>query len=170
VLWAAAANGGALGAAAFAELAGKDNADAGDTGELRMLSASRAEIAKQVPDDDRGLARVGHAVVLFLDVYVWEPLCTGVRFLQLVAIFVPVIVCVPAVWFGRRQKERDGERSGTLWWYGFLVRAMEHAGPAFIKVRACLPLYLAPVPFHVAAIPMPCLAGQANQLTDDGVG
>jgi aarF domain-containing kinase len=49
-------------------------------------------------------------------------------------IFVPVILSVPAIWFGRRHSDKDGERSGTLWWYGFLVRSMELAGPAFIKL------------------------------------
>jgi aarF domain-containing kinase len=49
-------------------------------------------------------------------------------------IFVPVILSVPVIWFGRRQTDKDGERSGTLWWYGFLVQSMELAGPAFIKL------------------------------------
>jgi aarF domain-containing kinase len=133
VLYASAS--GALGAAAFAELAGKDNTGTEETGEMRMLEASREEIAKKVSDDDRGLSRIRHKIILFLDLYIWEPVCTGVRFLQLVVIFVPVIIAVPAIWVGRRQKDRDNERSGTLWWYGFLVGAMEYAGPAFIKVR-----------------------------------
>ncbi|KAK3331881.1 hypothetical protein B0T19DRAFT_380434 [Cercophora scortea] len=124
----------ALAAAAFVELSEEDNTGTEETAEKRMLDASRAEIKKEVHDDHRGLARVGRQIVLFLDVYVWEPVCTGVRFLQLVAIFVPVILTVPAIWLGDRQPERDNERSGTLWWYGFLVRSMEWAGPAFIKL------------------------------------
>jgi aarF domain-containing kinase len=102
---------------------------------MRMLQVSREEIAKRVADDDTGLRRIRHQIVLFLDLYIWEPLCTGVRFLQLATIFVPVILTVPVIWVGRRQPEHDNERSGTLWWYGFLVQAMEWAGPAFIKVR-----------------------------------
>lgn len=98
-----------------------------------MLEVSRAEIKKEVNENDTGFTRFRHEVVLFLDLYVWEPLCTGVRFLQLVGIFVPVILAVPVIWLGRR-KDRDGARMGTLWWYGFLVRAMELAGPAFIKL------------------------------------
>lgn len=100
-----------------------------------MLQASRKEIAKKVDDDDRGFSRLRHKVVYFLDLYVWEPLCTGFRFLHLAVIFVPVILAVPAIWVGRRQKDRNNERAGTLWWYGFLVKGMEWAGPAFIKVR-----------------------------------
>lgn len=99
-----------------------------------MLEASRAEIEKKLKDDEHGFSRFRHGVVLFLDVYFWEPLCTGFRFLHLVVIFVPVILTVPALWLGSREREKDNERSGTLWWYWFLVKSMERAGPAFIKV------------------------------------
>lgn len=133
-LLAAAQATGALGTAAFVKLSENEEAS-GDTGEQRMLQASRKEIAKKVDNADRGLSRLRHKVVFFLDVYVWEPLCTGFRFLHLALIFVPVILAVPAIWMGRRRKDRNNERSGTLWWYGFLVTGMEWAGPAFIKVR-----------------------------------
>ncbi|KAH8775443.1 hypothetical protein F5883DRAFT_546028 [Diaporthe sp. PMI_573] len=132
-LLAAAQATGALGTAAFFKLSENEEAT-GDTGEQRMLQASRKEIAKNVDADDRGLSRLQHKVAFFLDLYVWEPLCTGFRFLHLALIFVPVILAVPAIWIGRRQKDRDNERSGTLWWYGFLVTGMEWAGPAFIKL------------------------------------
>ncbi|KAM0460760.1 hypothetical protein ACHAPV_001209 [Trichoderma viride] len=99
-----------------------------------MLEASRAEIRRSIDDDDRGLSRIIHEIVLIWDTYILEPICTGVRFLHLMVIFVPVILSVPVIWFGRRQPDKDGERSGTLWWYGFLVQSMEWAGPAFIKL------------------------------------
>ena len=99
-----------------------------------MLEVSRQEIKKVIREDDTGFTRLRHQVMLFLDIYIWEPICTGVRFLQLAAIFVPVIITVPAIWAGQRQPERDNERTGALWWYGFLVKSMEWAGPAFIKV------------------------------------
>lgn len=130
------ASAGALGTAAFIDISEQDNDSADETSEQRMLHVSREEIRKKVDDDDTGLSRVRHSIVLMLDLFVWEPLCTGVRFLQLVVIFVPVILAVPAIWVGPRQADRDNERSGTLWWYGFLVQAMEWAGPAFIKVCA----------------------------------
>jgi aarF domain-containing kinase len=79
-----------------------------------MLEASRKELEEQ---------------------YIVEPICTGLRFLHLVVIFVPVIVTIPALWLGQKQPGRENERSGTLWWYGFLVASMERAGAAFIKVR-----------------------------------
>ena len=66
--------------------------------------------------------------------YVYEPIATSLRFIQLVFIFVPVIATIPIVFVGSRDAERDNERVGTLWWYSFLVRQMERAGPTFIKV------------------------------------
>ena len=112
----------------------KDNEGTEQTAEGRMLEASREEIKKQVSSDARGLRRFRDHIVVFLDLYIWEPICTGLRFLHLVVIFVPVMVSVPAIWVGKRNKTRGDERSGTLWWYSFLVRSMERAGPAFIKV------------------------------------
>ena len=120
--------------AAFVQLSEEDNGD-GKTPEEHMLEASRAEIEKTVPDDVHGLRRVWHGVYLFLDKFIYEPLATGFRFLHLIIIFVPVIAAVPMIWFGRRQKEHDHERTGTLLWYRFLVSSMERAGPAFIKVH-----------------------------------
>ena len=135
ILKAAAATGGALGTAAFVKLSEKDNGGTEQTAEGRMLEVSRGELKKEVDDSETGLTRLGHQILVFLDVYLWEPLCTGVRFLHLVVIFVPVILAVPVIWVGGRQPNRDNERSGTLRWYAFLVKSMELAGPAFIKVR-----------------------------------
>lgn len=130
-----ATTGGALMAAAFVELSEKDGIHPEDTAEKRMLEYSREELRKTVSESAGPLRQLQQRVVILLDLYIWEPICTGFRFLQLAAIFVPVILTVPAIWIGTRLPERDNERSGTLWWYGFLVQAMEWAGPAFIKVR-----------------------------------
>lgn len=128
-LWAVSA----LTPAVFIQLSEEDCGD-GKTPEQHMLEASRAEIRKRVPDDYHGLRRALTGFYLFLDKFIYEPIATGFRFLHLLIIFVPVIATTPVVWFGGRRKDRDNERSGTLWWYGFLVRSMERAGPAFIKV------------------------------------
>lgn len=130
ILWATAA----LSPIAFVQLSQEDNDGTNLTAEGRMLEASRKELAKGLQDHDRGFSRFRHSIVLFLDLYIWEPICTGLRFLHLVFIFVPVIATVPAIWIGARNPERDHERSGTLWWYWFLVKSMERAGAAFIKV------------------------------------
>ncbi|MCJ1472592.1 hypothetical protein MMC13_001241 [Lambiella insularis] len=120
-------------AAAFVKLSEEDKHD-GKTAEEHMLEASREELKKTIPESVHGLRRVWKAFVIVVDQYIYEPLATGFRFLHLVFIFVPVIFVVPVIWFGKRNKDRDGERSGTLWWYGFLVHSMERAGPAFIKL------------------------------------
>ena len=124
-----------LSPAAFVQLSEKDNGGTELTAEGRMLEASREEIKKKVADDVHGFRRLKDNVVYFADVYIWEPICTGLRFLHLVVIFVPVMATVPALWIGKRDPKRDNERWGSLWWYWFLVKSMERAGPAFIKVR-----------------------------------
>lgn len=123
----------ALSPAAFVEICEEED-QSGETAEERMLEASRAELAKVIPDDIHGFRRLRRRLYLFFDTYIWEPLATGFRFLHLVIIFIPVIISVPAVWLGPRKKELDDERGGTVWWYHFLVSSMERAGPAFIKV------------------------------------
>ncbi|KAF4495555.1 Atypical ABC1 ABC1-C kinase [Fusarium agapanthi] len=130
------ASGGAaaLGTAAFVELSQQENGSDQETGEKRMLQVSRAEVKKGVSADSHGLSRLGERIKYLIDLLIIEPVCTGFRFLQLVVIFVPVIITIPAIYFGKRQLDRDNERSGTLWWYGFLVNEMEMAGPAFIKL------------------------------------
>lgn len=100
-----------------------------------MLEASRAEIDEFVPEFLVGPNKtVLRKIWLFLDNWIIEPMFTGFRFLHLVIIFVPVIIAIPAIWLGSKDPKRDNERSGTLWWYGFLVGSMERAGAAFIKV------------------------------------
>ncbi len=123
-----------LSPAAFVALSEEDTGD-GKTPEVHMLEASRAEIAKEVPDEVYGLARIWRSFYIFVDTLIVEPVATIFRFLHLVVIFVPVIGTIPLVWLGRRRRDRDNERSGTLWWYSFLVHSMERAGPAFIKVH-----------------------------------
>ncbi|KAI9700869.1 MAG: hypothetical protein M1836_002239 [Candelina mexicana] len=106
----------------------------GKTGEAHMLEASRAEIENKLPENLHGVRKVLKEITIFVDSYIVEPIATGLRFLHLVIIFVPVMFTVPVIWVGSRVKERDSERSGTLWWYQFLVSSMERAGPAFIKL------------------------------------
>ncbi|KAF9767517.1 hypothetical protein IL306_015311 [Fusarium sp. DS 682] len=130
----ASGGGAALGTAAFVVLSQQENGNDQETGEKRMLEVSRAEVKKGVSDDVHGLTRLGERIKYLIDLLILEPVCTGFRFLQLVVIFVPVIITIPAIYFGKRQPDRDNERSGTLWWYGFLVNEMELAGPAFIKL------------------------------------
>ena len=127
--------GATLGPAAFVTLS--ENGDNGDgkTGEQQMLEASRKELEEHVPKRLRNSKRVRKGIYFFVEDWIIEPIATGIRFLHLFIIFVPVILTVPVVWIGKRQKDKSNERSGTLWWYWYLVWSMERAGAAFIKVR-----------------------------------
>ncbi|EFX00730.1 ubiquinone biosynthesis protein [Grosmannia clavigera kw1407] len=133
-LLAAVHGAAALGTSAFVELSETDNSGTAHTVETRMLEVSRAEIAKTVSADAWGPLRLWRQVVLLVDLYVWEPLCTGLRLVQLSCIFVPVLAMAPCIWMGRRRRDRDNERVGALLWYRVLVKAMELAGPTFIKL------------------------------------
>ncbi|MBE3050192.1 hypothetical protein IMZ48_48385 [Candidatus Bathyarchaeota archaeon] len=127
----------ALGTLAFAELCDRDATDGDVTWESRLLEASRNELhaarADRARNEPNTLMKILHRVLSLFDTYLWEPICTTQRFLHLLVIFVPVIFAVPVMWIGRRLPDCDNERRGTLWWYAFLVRAMEWSGPTFIK-------------------------------------
>lgn len=97
-------------------------------------------------------------VVRILRSHVLEPLLTARRFLYLCFLFVPVLVTAPMLLIGspgsgepkrkrsvskyerklKRRRSRfgegEGERWGAVWWYNFMVRQMQRAGPTFIKV------------------------------------
>lgn len=122
----------ALSPAAFVQIS--EEVTDGQTAEAQMLEVSREEIRKKIPGDVHGITRFLRSIAFLVDQYIYEPLATSLRFLHLVTIFVPVIVTIPMIWFGGRREDRDNERAGTLWWYGFLVASMERAGPTFIKV------------------------------------
>lgn len=124
----------ALSPAAFIDLSEIDAED-GKTHEERMLEASRQELSEGRVPKRIAKTKFRRSIWLFVDYYIVEPIATAIRFLHLVVIFVPVIVTIPAIWFGNKLPDRDNERSGTIWWYGFLVSGMERAGAAFIKVR-----------------------------------
>lgn len=65
---------------------------------------------------------------------IWEPICTGFRFLHLLGIFLPVVLTAPMILIGPQEERYGGDRWGAVVWYGFLVKAMQRAGPTFIKV------------------------------------
>lgn len=125
----------ALSPAVFVSVANDEKKhEDGKTGEEHMLEMSRQELAEYVPESLRGSTKYRKGIWRFLDTYILEPVATGIRLLHLVIIFVPVILTIPVIWIGKRHPDRDDERTGTLWWYGFLVSSMERAGAAFIKL------------------------------------
>ena len=76
---------------------------------------------------------------------IWEPILTAKRFVHLLVLFMPVIICSPMLLVGRPKKRFKGDRWGAVWWYGLLVKQMSAAGPTFIKVCTTLSLY---APLH----------------------
>lgn len=75
--------------------------------------------------------------------YIIEPIATLFRFLHLAILFGPVILTSPMLLVGQveRRRRRNGrpiadaeENWGAVWWYSFLVKQMERAGPSFIKL------------------------------------
>ena len=73
-------------------------------------------------------------IIWILQDYIWEPILTARRFIHLFYLFVPVIATMPMVLVGNPDKQLQGDRWGAVWWYGFLVKRMQAAGPTFIKV------------------------------------
>lgn len=134
ILWSGAASGAILSPLAFVGIANEKSGNGEQTHEEAMLEASRKELDEQVPRALKGSTKYRRGIYFFIEDYIIEPIATGLRFLHLVVIFVPVIVTIPVIWLGQREADKDNERSGTLWWYGFLVSSMERAGAAFIKV------------------------------------
>lgn len=68
-----------------------------------------------------------------------EPILTTLRFLELSVIFVPVLLLYPISYFGHSVRVADSTTStktpyGALVWYRLLRRALEIAGPSFIKL------------------------------------
>lgn len=119
---------------AFLKLAKDDEDGDGKTGEMQMLEISRQELQRSATEKVQNLPPMLQSFVIFWNYYVYDTVATGCRFVHLVVVFLPVILAAPAVWLGRRIEGRRGTRTGTLWWYNFLVKSMERAGPTFIKV------------------------------------
>ncbi|KAF8349665.1 hypothetical protein F5887DRAFT_878026 [Amanita rubescens] len=65
---------------------------------------------------------------------IWEPILTAKRFVHLLVLFMPVIICSPMLLVGRPEKRFKGDRWGAVWWYDLLVQQMSAAGPTFIKL------------------------------------
>ncbi|CAO1633573.1 unnamed protein product [Parajaminaea phylloscopi] len=101
-------------------------------------------------DHPNAAVRYWNSFVAALQDYIVEPIGTVKRFLVLFCLFFPVLVTMPLLLVGskgnsrtRTRKASDGtdyvtvdeeSRWGAIWWYDFLVKQMERAGPTFIKL------------------------------------
>jgi hypothetical protein len=115
----------------------EDEDDVELTLEQSLLDTSEEERRSQAYSINKDRS-VFHRAFRFIKItlirYIFEPIATGLRFIQLVFIFIPVLATIPVIFIGPRVAQFDNERTGTLWWYKFLVRQMERAGATFIKV------------------------------------
>lgn len=125
----------------ISDASGEEQGD--ETSQETMLDNSVEEKKQAGAKSSSAIVRALSLLRRYLRFYVLESCATGARFVHLLVIFVPVILASPVTLFGSRVKDRDCERTGTLWWYGFLVRALETAGATFIKV--CVYLTAAPL-------------------------
>ncbi|KAG1757126.1 hypothetical protein EDB19DRAFT_1655993 [Suillus lakei] len=73
-------------------------------------------------------------ILSLLQEHFWEPLLTARRFIHLFYLFIPVIITMPMLLVGKPERRYKGDKWGAIWWYGFLVRRMQTAGPTFIKL------------------------------------
>lgn len=69
-----------------------------------------------------------------LEIWIWDPIATTFRFFHLSLLFAPVLLTLPIIVIGPRDKSRDNERYTAIWWYGLLTKMMERAGASFIKL------------------------------------
>ena len=90
---------------------------------------------------------------------IWEPILIAKRFVYLLVLFTPVIICSPMLLVGRPKKRFKGDRWGAVWWYGLLVKRMSAAGPTFIKVCTTLSLYASPHSLFSPACTVGCIQG-----------
>lgn len=78
----------------------------------------------------------------FIRAHLVEPVLTFFRFLHLFILFAPVIITSPMLLIGKPPRRRrqgkpvanEEDPWGAIWWYSFLVKQMERAGPSFIKL------------------------------------
>jgi aarF domain-containing kinase len=82
------------------------------------------------------------SLLYFFREWIYEPFFTFVRFVHLALLFGPVILTSPMLIVGKVERRKrlgkpvpdDADNWGAVWWYGFLVKQMERAGPSFIKL------------------------------------
>ncbi|RPB17057.1 ABC1-domain-containing protein [Morchella conica CCBAS932] len=101
---------------------------------LEESDLEREELLQAISKDRHVVFRIANHIKILAVNWVIEPIATGFRFVTLVTIFVPLILAIPLVYLGKRLPEKNNERQGTIWWYAFLIKSMEQAGPTFIKL------------------------------------
>jgi len=109
----------------FSNIEDDDSKDPnGKTRTEKMLELSRQQIQEEMSSRRDKLG----PVLKFLVKYIWDPLATWFRFFELLALFSPVLITgVPLLVGVTPTFYRN-------FWYKFLVKVMDLAGPSFIKL------------------------------------
>ncbi|KAG7862970.1 hypothetical protein KL939_000289 [Ogataea angusta] len=107
------------------------------TYEMGLYVASQKELEKEsneIRREQKSRKYTGwfYYIKYWLLDYVWEPVITVTRFVELTSLFIPMFVTYPIVFFGKRNKE--GDTSGALLWYRLVRHLAELAGASFIKL------------------------------------
>ncbi|AET40945.1 Cqd1p Ecym_7093 [Eremothecium cymbalariae DBVPG len=117
----------------------------GDTFEMGLYIASQKELRElskhpeRVKTSRNCVSRFILYIVHQLDTKFLEPIQTVLRFFTLSAVFVPVLLAYPITYFGHTVSIHGNttivkETYGSLIWYQIVRRALEFAGPTFIKL------------------------------------
>lgn len=119
----------------------------GDTFEIGLYLASESELKHEFTQRRlKQLQKSSNLIIIQLKKlcfmvkdHLVEPIYTILRFIEIFAIFTPVLLCYPMTFFGRKHKldlndVNTLETSGSLIWYHLLRKALEIAGPSFIKL------------------------------------
>lgn len=148
IISSAIAGGGALAIFSFIQPLFNEGSSTGQQDDdMRDFARTIEDMESEHPN---GAVRFWHGLFNALNDYIVEPIGTVKRFLVLFALFFPVLLTMPMLLVGRKggsrsikRKASDGadyvtideeSRWGAIWWYEFLVKQMERAGPTFIKL------------------------------------
>ncbi|CAI4052944.1 hypothetical protein N7582_005600 [Saccharomyces uvarum] len=117
----------------------------GDTFEMGLYISSENELQEQIrsfrsakiTESRNRLMRCLRILWFGFNDKIVEPVCTVFRFLEISAIFLPILLLYPISWFGHKLKVNGTnitETRGSLVWCQLLRKGLELAGPSFIKL------------------------------------
>ncbi|AJW08738.1 hypothetical protein H821_YJM1443P00168 [Saccharomyces cerevisiae YJM1443] len=117
----------------------------GDTFEMGLYVSSENELQEKLKSfRSAKITESRNKLIRYLRIFwfgfndnIVEPACTILRFLEISAIFLPLLLLYPISWFGHKLKITDTnitETRGSLIWCQLLRKALELAGPSFIKL------------------------------------
>ncbi|KAG5357623.1 ABC1 family protein [Yarrowia sp. C11] len=116
----------------------KDNKKQELTREQQFYIDSQKQTeSRKLPDYEGSSNKLyvfGRRLLTRLEVWIWDPIATTFRFFYLSLLFTPVLLTLPIILIGPRDKSKDNERYTAIWWYGLLTKMMERAGASFIKL------------------------------------